>query len=57
MEEKDEKNIWDFFADILNSTGEIYGSYKATTWVDKLLTFLPFFMFLFFMYIIIKGKK
>lgn len=55
--EQDEKNIWEYLADIFKATGNVYGTYKTTTWVDKLLSFLPFILFLVFLYIIIKGKK
>jgi hypothetical protein len=55
MEEKN--NFWFNLSELLNVGVSGYGTYKQTTWIDKLISFIPFAFLLIFLYLLLRGKK
>lgn len=51
-----EKTFLDYLNDFLGKGIEGYGVYKSTTWIDKLVAYVPLFLILFFSYLILKKR-
>lgn len=47
-------SFWDSLVEILGVGVQGYGVYKSTTWIDKLLTYIPLVLVLLTVYLIYK---
>lgn len=52
----EENNFWYDLTKVLGIGIEGYKAHKTTTWIDTIISYIPFILFLVFLYIMFKRK-